>query len=320
MTGNRYGTLKGDPRLAQTSIDAIVGNQFDGVRSGVARFNRILSERLEVPAVAVDDPRLTTAACPLLSVKFGELRPGEGEALSEHLAGRGGNPFRMFLHDLTSTPLETDCIRRASLIYTGNAELTERVRTLNPLLRTLWSPATILDRRRVEAVDISAFSFGMAHKMRTDMFQRLYTLLDGRRTSYSLFVSNANHESARVEDAQAIYQEMHAVFPRNLYFLGNLSDVAVSNLIARTTYFAAFYPRGARANNSTIVAAMEHGATVITNLDEHSPPYLRHLETVIDIARCDRLPSDQAVRGRIGAAGQQAVRGLSWDHLLDQLT
>ena len=35
---------------------------------------------------------------------------------------------------------------------------------------------------------------------------------------------------------------MHEVFP-SLYFLGNLSDVAVYNQLREATFFAAFFPR-----------------------------------------------------------------------------
>ena len=53
---------------------------------------------------------------------------------------------------------------------------------------------------------------------------------------------------------------------------------------------AAFFPSGVRANNGTVAAAMEHGAVVITNLDEFSPPEFVHMHNVVDINRCEELP------------------------------
>ncbi len=237
----------------------------------------------------------------------------------ETLRQRHDAPFRMFLHDITELPIEMELIQRASQVYAGNEELAQRISSSGAAVETLWSPATILDYRQLEPVDISLFSFGMAHKMHTDIYRRLHELLEDTGKSYSLYVSNANHESARLEDARLIYEEMHTVFPRGLYFLGHLSDIAVSTLIAGTTYFAAFFPRGARANNSTVVAAMERGATVLTNLDQQSPDYLRHMHTVIDVMRCDELPTDPALRLRIGAAARDAAGQLSWDHLAHRL-
>jgi hypothetical protein len=219
---------------------------------------------------------------------------------------------------VTELPLETALLRRAAVVYAGNEEIAQAVAPLARSVETLWSPATILERRPFKASEISVFSFGMAHKMRTDMFRRLHSLLERDGRTYSVYVSNANHESVTLEDAQVVYDEMHSIFPEGLYFLGNLSDLAVSNFIAGATYFAAFFPRGARANNSTIVAAMERKAVVVTNLDEFSPGYLRHMETVIDIDRCDRLPTDPAILQSIGAAAEDKARELSWDRFADR--
>lgn len=302
---------------ARTAIDVVAGNQFDRSRSGVAKFNRILAERLGVAVMGPADQALKRAACPLLSIKFGELGETDEQALRAVFTNRSSDaPFRMFMHDLSGSPLERELLQRAQLVYTGNAEVSDRVHTLNPGVETLWSPATILDTRPLEPVAITVFSFGMAHKMRTDMFERLHRLLDATGRTYAVYVSNANHESVKLEDTQLVYDQMSALFPGTLYFLGNLSDVAVSNYIRNSTFFAAFFPRGARANNSTVVAAMEHGAVAITNLDEHSPPYLRHMETVIDIDLATELPSDPLVLSRLRVGAMEAAEGLSWDHLV----
>ena len=43
---------------------------------------------------------------------------------------------------------------------------------------TLWSPGLILDERPFPTPEVTVFSFGMAHKIRTDLFERLRDLLD----------------------------------------------------------------------------------------------------------------------------------------------
>ena len=80
---------------------------------------------------------------------------------------------------------------------------------------------------------------------------------------------------------------MHEIFPTELFFLGNLSDVAVSNWLRATTFFAAFFDGGVRANNTSVSAALEQGAVVITNLDRYSPEEYVHLDNVIDIDSCE---------------------------------
>jgi hypothetical protein len=151
------------------------------------------------------------------------------------------------------------------------------------------------------------------------MFRRLRDLLDACGRPYAVYVSAANHETASLEDAEAVFEEMHAIFP-SLYFLGNLSDVAVYNQLREATFFAAFFPGGVRANNTTVGAAMEAGSVVITNLDPYSPSEYVHLENVVDLARCDELPSDPAALERIRARARETAQALGWQALVERLT
>jgi histidinol phosphatase-like PHP family hydrolase len=112
---------------------------------------------------------------------------------------------------------------------------------------------------------------------------------------------------------------MRQIFPRRLYFMGHLSDVAVYNQLLDTTYFAAFFRDGVRANNTSVASALEHGAVVITNLDAHSPPELRHMDNVIDIARCDELPADLLTLKRISVRAMETARERSWAALIQTL-
>jgi pimeloyl-ACP methyl ester carboxylesterase len=147
----------------------------------------------------------------------------------------------------------------------------------------------------------------------------LRELLDALGRSYAVYVSAATHETAALEDAQAVFEEMRAIFPR-LYFLGNLSDVAVSNELRRATFFAAFFPRGVRANNTSVAAAMELGAVVITNLDRYSPSDLVHMKNVIDLRQCESLPTDPLDLERLRGVAAETVRRRDWDALVARLT
>jgi hypothetical protein len=84
-----------------------------------------------------------------------------------------------------------------------------------------------------------------------------------------------------------------------------------------TTFFAAFFDRGVRANNTTVNAAMSCGAVVITNLDAYSPAAFCHGLNVLDIARCVALPTDAETLGAIGRrAAALAAGDLGWDALI----
>ena len=298
------------------AIDAVVGHHLNPYRSGVARFNATLAEHLGVPVVSVLDGQLATLREPLLSFKVGELRDHEREPVALSLAELG--TFDVFLHGLDGSALEAELIESARTVFAGNDEIAATLsgRAIVPA----WAPGLILDTRRFEPAHITVFSFGMAHKLRTDEFARLRDLLDATKRSYRIYVSNANHETASIEDQESVYAEMREVFaPSALYFVGNLSDVAVFNHLLEATYFAAFFEGGARANNTSIASAMEHGAVVITNLDEHSPANLVHLDNVIDIEQTETLPADPLTLRRISYRAIETARDRSWERLVDLL-
>jgi hypothetical protein len=298
-------------------IDAVVTHHTDGYRSGVARFNELLAERLGVPVVGFDE--LDSPSTPLLSFKVSELGDGDAARIAAALDRGAWDAWDVFLHEFAGDALERRLVEGARRVHCGNLEIEARITAFGVQNDTLWSPGLVLDDREFRASEISVFSFGMAHKVRPDMFGRLKGLLDASRRSYAVYVSAANHENASLKDSAIVFEEMKEIFPDTLYFLGNLSDVAVANYLRRSTFFAAFFDGGVRANNSSVASAMERGAVTITNLDEYSPPDLEHMRNVIDIHRCDELPSDPAVLERIGTRAAESARALTWDALVERI-
>jgi hypothetical protein len=296
------------------AVDSVVGHHMNPFRSGVARFNEILAERLGVPLVGLDG---ADARHPLLSFKVAELDEAatpQLEALLERC-----DAWSLFLHDWNGLELEQRLAAGAGKVWCANHEVLAAVEGLAESAETLWAPGLVSDLRRYEPASVSVFSFGMAHKIQTERFSRMKQLLDSSGDSYALYVSSANHETASIRDAELVYREMHAIFPERLYFLGNLSDVAVFNYLSETTYFAAFFSGGVRANNTSVASAMEHGAVVVTNLDEHSPPDLVHMENVIDLEQAESLPSDPLTLRRLSVAAMETAGGRSWDALIARL-
>jgi hypothetical protein len=287
-------------------------------KSGVARFNEILAERLAIPLVGLADPALSERSHPLFSFKVEELSPSDAAELEATLDTWRAE-LSVYLHTFSGLELERRLVGMASRVWSGNAEVHEKVREMAPDADAVWAPGLILDTRRLDTDGLSVFTFGMAHKIRADMFARLRGLLEATGEPWSVFVSAANHETRTIEDAQSVFDEVQEVFDGGLFFLGNLSDVAVHDWLQRTTFFAAFFERGVRANNTSVASAMEHGAVVITNLDEHSPADLVHMESVIDINRCDELPRDPAILESLGSRARQLSLARGWDELVSRI-
>jgi hypothetical protein len=301
-------------------VDAVVTLRLDPYRSGVARFNRQLARGLGVAVVGLWTEEATRAAAPLISVKLSEFGDDERSALTRVLGvAREPGAIRVFLHESAPSPLEERLIQSAGWVFSGNEEIHARVATLTERCSCLWSPSTLQDVRPLAPTETLVFSFGMVHRIRTGLFRRLRGLLDETGHTYAVHVSTAIHEAADPRDARPIAEEMQRIFGPRVFFMGQLSDLAVADYLRRATYFAAFFATGARANNSTVVAAMEHGAVVVTNLDDRSPAYLRHMETVIDIERCRELPTDPLVLRRISGRAMEAAQALGWEPFLEAI-
>jgi hypothetical protein len=288
-------------------------------KSGVARFNQVLADSLGVPCLSLRDPRADALDAPLLSFKVAELDAGGNErvvALRDSYLRRGAT-LQLFLHDYAGLALEDELVEAAATVYCGNLEIRARVDGLGSgELVDSWAPGLIADQRRFQPAEISVFSFGMAHKLRIDMFARLRDLLEATERNYAVRISNATHETSSIGDEQVVFEQMHAIFPRRVYFMGHLSDVAVYNELLDATFFATFFRDGARANNTSLASAMEHGAVVVTNLDEYSPPELVHMHNVIDLERCDELPMDLLTLRRISVQAIETARERSWERLV----
>jgi hypothetical protein len=302
------------PTAGRLAIDAVVTHHLDGFRSGTARFNELLAARLGVPLAGLHEP--LDFSCPLLSFRASEL--GRSElATVEGIVERRGQRWELFLHEFGDKELERRLVAGAQRVHCGNREIEAAVRPLNASVSLLWTPGLLTDDRSFRPAEVSVFSFGMAHKIRTDAFARLRALLESSGRSYAVYVSAANHETSSMRDAESVFAEMHKLFPDKLYFLGNLSDVAVHNWLRQTTFFAAFFEKGVRANNTSVASAMERGAVVVTNLDEYSPLEYVHMENVIDIAHCEELPADPLMLRRISVRAMETARARGWTSLVE---
>ena len=300
-------------------IDCIAGYHLNPWTCGIAKFNAILAQHLDLPVVSVLGLQHTRYYQPLVSVKLSEFSGPDLRQLDAWLRSHAGT-FDTFFHDLAGGETEERLIAASRRVLVGNVELANRLRGRHPDVRELWCPGTILLPQRVEPTEISVFTFGMAHKIRVPYYRKLRDLLSASGRSYKVFVSTAIHENTNFDDTFIVrFEELQAVFNNQIYFMGYLSDTAVFNHLMDATFLAAFFERGLRANNTTVNAAMECGCAVVTNLDEYSPSGYEHAKTVLDINRLDALPALDVLAG-IGRAAREVAHGrYGWDRLMTEI-
>jgi hypothetical protein len=300
-------------------IDCIAGYHLNPWTCGIAKFNTILSRYLGLPVVGIRTVELGTFRRPLLSVKLSEFTADDATDLDTWSQANVGE-FELFLHAFEGTAIEHRLMAAAARVYCGNRELSYELAPVRPDIVELFCPGTLLNPQRFQRTELSVFTFGMAHKIRVPLYRKLRALLEATRQSYSVYVSTALHENTSFDGSFVVrFEELEAVFDGQVYFMGYLSDTAVFNQLVDCTYVAAFFEKGLRANNTTVNAAMECGAAVITNLDEHSPAGLVHLQNVIDINQCERLP-DLGQTGKIGRAARDIAHAdYGWEQLVAQL-
>lgn len=303
-------------------MDGVLGLHLNPLTCGVAKFNLMFARKLGVRMINVFDQAAAAMASPLLSLKMAEFTVDDVQALNETLdAAPWRQTYRLFLHAWTDTPIEHRLLTQAARVYCGNSELVERLSPLRADVVPSWCPWTLLEPQRFKRTELSVFSFGMAHKVRSDLYRKLHVLLEGTGKSYSVFLSTALHEGTAFDESFTIvFEELRQIFGEHIYFLGYMSDTAVYNYLLDTTFFAAFFDSGVRANNTTVNAALECGSVVITNTDKHSPASLAHGDTMLDIHACVALPTDEQELTRLGGRARAIGRDvLGWDALMNDI-
>jgi hypothetical protein len=297
-------------------FDVVAGYHLSPFTCGVARFNKLLADQLGLPVRSIFELR-PDGGVPLLSIKPSEMRP-EHRATVGDPAWIDALPagFGLFLHDFAGDADELALVERAGTVFAGNGELCARLRPHRPDVVEAFCPGTLDLAAEVAEPALKVFTFAMAHKVRAEPYRRLNELLRGTGRDYGLYVSTALHEEMAFDDAvTAAFDGIREVFDGPVHFLGFLSDEAVAAELARCAFLAAFFPSGCRSNNTTVNAALAAGVPVVTNLDDWSPAYLRHGETVIDIDRCDALP-DAAGRRLLAERGRLESESVGWPALL----
>ena len=280
---------------------------------GVARFNQALAKSLQVPIESVLQFEANQETISLLSLKFDEIPVVLSEQLLKNLDHLSA-AFDLFLHGINHTDIESKYIAKARRVIVASREYADLIQSQRSDVIALFAPGAGVSGLR-STFDITLLTFGMAHKIRSDGYRKLGAMLKADSRTFQLEISTALHDGTSFsEDFFSVGSEIGEVFEGNVSFLGFLADDEVSRRLTNADALVAFFPSGVRENNTTVLSAMAHGCAVITNLDEYSPPWMKHGESVFDVNQLAGFPSSAELSTvRIGA--KKAVSPYTFEQL-----
>lgn len=289
---------------------SVVSYHTNPMTCGVAKFSAELAKRLGVPFVGFDFYEDDGGDHPLFSLKWSEFCGGdEIEAFGVMSTIEAFDAYSLFWHDKGDQRVLDNLANRAKHVFYADPSLGSP---------GLWCPSLLSDSP-VPRAAINLFAMGMAHKMQIAPYKKLAALISQTSHAFQLRMSMGLHEGTDLSDAilkcEAVAQ---AIGPDNLSVLGILTDTAVASEYECCHAACAFFEQGARANNTTIHAAMRAGKPVITNLDAHSPPDWKHGVSVFDIHQLTAWPGIYELR-RVAEVGQAISANYSWNNLISAM-
>ena len=275
-----------------TMYASVVSFHTNPYTCGVARFNQALAKSLQVPIESVLQFEASQETVSLLSLKFDEIPEAMSERLLENLDQQLAT-FDLFLHGINQSAIESKYIAKARRVIVASREYADLIQEQRSDVIALFAPGAGVSGLR-STFDITLLTFGMAHKIRSDGYRKLGAMLKTDSRTFQLEISTALHDGTSFsEDFFSVGSEIGEVFEGNVSFLGFLADDEVSRRLTNADALVAFFPSGVRENNTTVLSAMAHGCAVITNLDEYSPPWMKHGESVFDVNQLASFPSNE---------------------------
>ena len=286
---------------------------------GVARFNKNLANRMNVPFKYFEDVPVNSN--PILSIKLKEFDSKSLDILmnwSEYMK----NSYDLILHGLSNSEAERFVIDNSRNVYACNHEDFKSLKSIcQNKLYEIYCPADltpIVDERPNE---IKILSFGMAHKLNERIYIDLRDDFEKSKIPYRLYFSAAVHEGYDFEDSFLhIERKIHDIFAEKANFLGFASDRVLSEHLQKCDIFATFFNSGYRENNTSANAALAAGTCLMTNVDLESPNWLIHKKNFLDVRKLDFGQLPKLDLQKIGANGKSMNdKYLSWENLVSTL-
>lgn len=300
------------------SFQCIVTSHNNPYLSGVAKFNLLLAKRMQIPCISIDELSNTKLGPILFSFRLRDDNHGDSTKLKKHLSHliKHNIVFDLFFHTFDGLDIEDTLIEYARTIFCGNSEIYHALQGIDKPIVSAWCPALVSQTRVIHESRLNFFSFGMAHKIQVKYYKMLMEMLKSYKIDYSLWVSTAFHEKANFGDFNSISHQLTEIFGEHIQFLGFLSDDAINYFLDKAQLFIAFFEKGVRSNNTSVLAAMRRGCAVISNLDEYSPQWMLHGMNILNIHDTKASNLEPEMLKRIGQqAKEDEFKGASWEQL-----
>jgi len=293
---------------------AVVSYHVNPYTCGVARFNHSLAKALGIPLLGLSDYlKVKSPDLVLLSIKLEEVDSDTLQRLSNTVTSQE-IMFDFFLHTFEDSTLSHALCKRAERLYASSHELAVLASVIRTDLITVFAPGAPARPLRT-AVDCSLLTFGMAHKIRSSGYRKLAGIIANDKRTFRLEISTALHEGGTFDEHFFnVNREISSVFSGSVHFLGFLADSEVSERLNVVDALVAFFDRGVRENNTTVLSAMSHGCPVITNLDKFSPAWMVHGVTMFDIDQLHLFPQEAELR-RVGESGMRVASEFNFERL-----
>jgi hypothetical protein len=293
---NTYRERDKDDRPDWDAILSYHGNPFT---CGVAKANVRLARQLGLPVWLIGEGlRHAEMLRPLLSIKPSEIDPIDLIAWPTLVADltQGQRVFDVWLHGaetLDSLPL---------------------LRAARHLFRAADTGCPALVEGSPPRSGPHLLMFGMAGKWHEPPIRHLHHIFASM--DYTVSVSVAIHDGHAPDLAWSITESLRMICGAHLRVLGSLADDGLVWAMAEVDGIVTSFDPAARANNTTLWAALASGRPVYTTLDRHSPAGLVHGQTCFDIAQLAAYP-DVWTRQQVGEAGRALADTQTWAALID---
>ena len=282
---------------------------------GVARFNYMLSETLQIPMLDVESwiSDADYDSKYLISVKPSEFDQRISDLFTNSLSKLNIKQW-VFFHEFNETEIEVKLAEISEKAIAVDRVIGSAVSRIFKEVGMGFAPGLSTAAFEQER-DVVLLTIGMAHKINRTGYAILENVVKVDLRRFQLRVTVAVHEGFDIgETFTNVPEQVGAVWSSELVFLGFLSDQAMSTELRKCDAVVVFPQVGARESNSSIIGAMAHGAAVVTILDSNSPSWMQHGQNIIDVNQLKQFPSGEELK-QIGKNAVEAVKKFTFGNL-----